>query len=117
MPATERRARLIVPDNLPSEGMAGGASHKSIVTKGKDGTDVTVYYSLIKPGQTHAWHHHEEDEVIFVVQGEGRYDIEGGAIPYKAGQFIFMPKGTRHCNVCTGKEDVRLVAVFQPGRE
>ncbi|MBI2131483.1 MAG: cupin domain-containing protein [Candidatus Tectomicrobia bacterium] len=117
MPATQRRARLIRPEELPSEGMAGGATHKTIVSKGNDGTDVTVYYSLVKPGQTHDWHHHEEDEVIYVVQGEGRYDIEGGSIPYRKGQFIFMPKGTRHCNVCTGQEDVRLVAIFQPGRE
>ncbi len=117
MSTTQRRARLIRPEEMPSEGMAGGATHRPIVTRAADGTNLTVYYSRIQPGQTHDWHHHEEDEVIFVVSGQGRYDLEDGSIPYRAGQFIFMPRGTRHCNNCTGSDDVMLVAIFQPGRE
>ena len=117
MTTRERKARLIRPDERDSEGMAGGAGHKAIVSKEGEGTDLTVYYSLIQPGQTHDWHHHEEDEVIFCVSGTGRYDLDDGEINYGPGQFIFMPKGTRHCNHCVGEEDVRLVAIFQPGRE
>ena len=49
MTTRERKARLIRPEDRESEGMAGGASHKSIVSKGGDGTDLTVYYSLIQP--------------------------------------------------------------------
>ncbi len=117
MTTTERRARLIRPEEIPSEGMAGGASHRPIISRANEGTDLTVYYSRIQPGQTHDWHHHEEDEVIFCVSGTGRYDLDDGEIAYGPGQFIFMPKGTRHCNHCTSAEDTILVAIFQPGRE
>ena len=51
------------------------------------------------------------------MSGRGRYDLDDGEINYGPGQFIFMPKGTRHCNNCVSEEDVRLVAIFQPGRE
>lgn len=116
MTTRPRKARLIRPEERESEGMAGGASHRAIVSKAEDGTDLTVYYSRIQPGQTHDWHHHEEDEVIFCVSGTGRYDLEDGEIAYGPGEFIFMPRGTRHCNNCVGEEDVMLVAIFQPGR-
>ena len=112
----DRKARLIDPTKLDSEGVAGGATHKGIISKEADGIDLNVYYSRIQPGQTHDWHHHEEDEVIFCISGSGRYDLDDGEIVYGSGQFIFMPKGTRHCNYCTSESDTMLVAIFQPAR-
>ncbi len=114
MPDPQKTARLIRPDEIPLETLKGGAAHRPIVSRESAGTDLTVFRSQIRPGQSHDWHSHEQDEVIFVISGEGRYELEGGEIRYRAGEFIFMPRGTQHCNSVIGEEDVHLVAIFQP---
>ncbi len=114
---TERKARLIRPAEIPDDELEGGASHKTILTRAADGTDITVYRSRIKPGKSHDWHHHEVDELIFCVSGEGRYELKDGEIRFGAGEFIFMPKGTEHRSSSTTEAPVELVAIFQPGLE
>ncbi|MDA0998965.1 MAG: cupin domain-containing protein [bacterium] len=108
------KARIIRPDEIPSEEIAGGARHRGILTQARDGTGVTVYKSHIRPGKSHDWHSHEVDEVMYIISGEGRYELEGGELRYKAGEFVFMPRGTQHRNTCTTDEDVHMVAIFNP---
>ncbi|MEE9275843.1 MAG: cupin domain-containing protein [bacterium] len=114
MASNELRARLIRPEEVPSEGIDGGASHRPIVSREETGIDMTVFHARFRPGESHDWHAHEEDEVIYVVSGEGRYELEDGEIRYRAGEFILMPRGTKHRNSGAGEEDVILVAMFQP---
>jgi quercetin dioxygenase-like cupin family protein len=71
----------------------------------------------MKPGETHDWHDHQEDEVIYVIDGEGRYELKERTIEYKKDDFIFMPKKTMHKNITTGTKDVLLVAIFNPATE
>lgn len=115
--SAKRKACLIRPSEVPDDEIDGGATHKTIITRGANGTDITVYRSQITPGKSHDWHHHEVDEVIFCVAGEGRYELENSEIRFKAGEFIFMPKGTDHRSSSTTDGPVELVAIFQPGLE
>ena len=112
-----RKACVIRPAEIPDDELVGGASHKTIITRGTNLTDITVYRSQITPGKSHDWHHHEVDEVIFCVSGEGRYELEDGELRFQAGEFIFMPKGTEHKSSSTTDRPVELVAIFQPGLE
>ncbi len=112
-----RKACVIRPAELADDEIDGGATHKTIVTRGANLTDITVYRSQITPGKSHDWHHHEVDEVIFCVSGEGRYELEDNELRFQAGEFIFMPKGTEHRSSSTTDQPVELVAIFQPGLE
>ncbi|HJP13345.1 MAG: cupin domain-containing protein [Nitrospinota bacterium] len=115
--SADRKACVIRPDELPDDEIDGGATHKTIVTRSANETDITIYRSRITPGKSHDWHHHEVDEVIFCVGGEGRYELEDGELRFKAGEFIFMPKGTEHRSSSTTDAPVELVAIFQPSLE
>ena len=42
-------------------------------------------------------------------KGQLRYEMH-----YKAGNFVFMPKGTFHENVVLSKEELIIVAIFNP---
>jgi len=53
---------------------------------------------------------------MYIVQGAGKYILEDGEIHYKSGNFVFMPKGTFHENVVLSKEDVIIVAIFNPAQ-
>ena len=115
--AAKRKAHLIRPSEVSDDEIDGGATHKTIITREANETDLTVYRTQIISGKSHDWHHHEVDEVIFCVAGEGRYELEDGEIRYKAGEFIFMPKGVEHRNSSTSEAPIELVAIFQPGVE
>ncbi len=59
-------------------------------------------------------HFHTYDEVIYVLEGEGAFHVDGSSRPIRAGSCIELPARTIHCLENTGQHTMRLVAVFQP---
>lgn len=47
----------------------------------------------------HAWHTHETDETIIVLDGSLRFYWSGGETICKAGDIIELPKGTQHGSI------------------
>ena len=45
--------------------------------------------------------HENSDELFYVIEGEFSLETEEGLIPIKSGEFIIVPKGTRHRPVVT----------------
>ena len=59
----------------------------------------------IAPGVTAPKHKHPGEEIIYVLEGSLRYDVEGKPpVTLKAGDVLFIPAGTVHSatNVGTG---------------
>lgn len=50
-------------------------------------------------GKEHAWHTHDTDETIVMLDGALRFYWEGGEAICKSGDVIELPKGTRHGSV------------------
>jgi quercetin dioxygenase-like cupin family protein len=59
-------------------------------------------------------HFHTYDEVIHVLEGEGRLHAEGTARPVAPGTCIGLPARLVHCLENTGADVMRVVAVFRP---
>jgi mannose-6-phosphate isomerase-like protein (cupin superfamily) len=59
-------------------------------------------------------HFHTYDEVIYVLEGEGTLHAAGGRAAVAAGSCLELPARTVHCLENTGKDVMRLVAVFRP---
>jgi len=61
-------------------------------------------------------HHHTEDEVRFIVHGEGVFTVErdGGryAVLVRAGDVMAVPAGTRHFFTLTDRRTVTAVRLF-----
>lgn len=86
-----------------------------------NGSDAMGAVSLFfEPGQGHARHiHHDADQIIFVVSGQGEHVIEhadGSTVTEKVGpgSLIYIPRGNFHSTFNTGWEPMRLFAVFSP---
>ncbi|GKV67412.1 MULTISPECIES: cupin domain-containing protein [Sporosarcina] len=70
----------------------------------------------LKPGKGHDRHNHpEEEEVLYVVSGEGEQTVDDGA-PTKitAGMCVHIPAGSYHSTINTGWETLKLVAIYSP---
>lgn len=111
-----RRPKVIDITEKEKRYFEGGGFSRAAISKKEEGIDLSVHLGTIKPGQTHEWHSHEQDEVMYIMQGAGKYLLEDVEMHYKAGDFVFMPKGTMHKNVVSSKEDMIIVAIFSPAR-
>lgn len=70
----------------------------------------------LKPGKGHTRHNHpDEEEVLYVVSGEGEQTVNDGE-PTKitAGMCVHIPVGAYHSTVNTGWETLKLVAIYSP---
>ncbi len=62
-------------------------------------------------------HWHDEDEVRFIIEGRGLFHINSGgrvlAVEVEAGDFLRVPRGTRHWFDLCGDRRLRAIRLFQ----
>ena len=56
--------------------------------------------------------HPATDELYYVVDGEGEIRIDGKAYPFNEHSAMLVPAGMRHDVFNTGKDDLKLFAMF-----
>ena len=56
-----------------------------------------VGLNAFEPGQTHALHAHQGmDKMYYVLEGRGRFLLDGQELPMKAGDLLVAPDGVPH---------------------
>lgn len=58
--------------------------------------------------------HKDVDQILVIVDGEGKTILNGQESPIAKHDLIFVPAGTEHNFVNTGKEDLKLYTVYAP---
>jgi mannose-6-phosphate isomerase-like protein (cupin superfamily) len=94
LPTADRWYRVLVDDEVGS-------------------TQVTQFIGSIPPGRAPD-HFHQYEEVLFILQGQGRMWAGKTHTPIEAGACIYLPKGQIHCVENTGDDELRLLGVFYP---
>jgi quercetin dioxygenase-like cupin family protein len=59
--------------------------------------------------------HDDEDEAIYVLDGEFEFLVGAETVAGGPGTFVFVPRGTVHRFACTGERAGRILIVFTPG--
>jgi mannose-6-phosphate isomerase-like protein (cupin superfamily) len=104
-----REGAMKTPINI--EKMAkDNKAFRNVVDTGKYGQLVLI--SLRKGEDLGDELHPTVDELYFVVEGEGEIKIDGKPFPFKEDALMLVPAGTRHDVINTGKEDMKLFAMF-----
>ena len=73
---------------------------------------LTMGIAEIPPGDSLRLHHHQPEEVYYVVGGAGKVEIEGRAATIGPGSAIFIPGNAKHRTSNTGTAPLRFVFVF-----
>ncbi len=60
------------------------------------------------------WHNQEQEEVYFIVEGEGEMCLGGERLPIKAGQAAYIPPGVFHQLTNTGPTPMRMIYIYGP---
>lgn len=100
----------VTAKNLP------GRKHKMVVRPDNMGTKNMCAGVAVFPGNAHAPSHlHEkEEEVLYVLKGEGNIYFEGKSEQIREGSFMFVPKGMQHSLEATTEKDLKVFYVFSP---
>ncbi len=70
------------------------------------------YVKLVKFDGPFTWHHHEnEDELFLVLKGRIRIELRGGEVELGEGEFYIVPKGVEHRPVADEEAHILL---FEP---
>ena len=74
-----------------------------------------VGLNAFEPGQQHALHGHAgQDKVYYVIEGSGRFLLDGRELEMEAGDLLVAPEGVPHGVHNTGSERLLVLAVLAP---
>ena len=59
-------------------------------------------------------HFHKYDEVVYVLEGEGKLHIGGETAQLRAGACVHLPSGLVHCIENVGPGEMHVLGVFRP---
>jgi mannose-6-phosphate isomerase-like protein (cupin superfamily) len=68
---------------------------------------------VLHPGAAIGYHPQKEDEVYYILGGEGVMQMNGREFPVKPGDAILTRPGSSHGLKQTGKDDLTLIIVYE----
>lgn len=108
-------AVLLGPGEGTTIGSPIGAPITFKVRGAETGGSMLVLENEVPPGQGPPMHvHANEDEGLYVLEGDFRFRIGDDVRAAPPGSFVFVPRGVEHCWQNVGDEPGRMLIVFTP---
>lgn len=85
---------------------------KEVIT----GKNSQVVLMSLLPGEEIGEEVHKVDQTLIFVQGEGKAIINGQESPVFANSLAFVPAGTKHNFINTGKSVMKLFTIYAPAQ-
>lgn len=81
----------------------------------KTGPHSQVVLMSLRPGEEiGAEVHHHVDQTLVFVKGEGEAILDGEKSPVTKNSLVFVPAGTNHNFINTGKRALKLFTIYAP---
>jgi len=107
----ERDAEIAKPGPAPHSG-PGRSTGYSFFEKAANFKQV-FRKRVLHPGAAIGYHLQKEDEVYYILSGEGVMQMNGREFPVKPGDAILTRPGSSHGLKQTGKDDLALVIAYE----
>mgnify|MGYP006297592783 CR=1 FL=1 len=93
-----------------------GRAHKMIVQPDTMHSTTMCAGVATFPASSHAPEHvhKDEEEILYVLSGQGQMYFDGVPEPIRPGSFMFVPKGIVHSLEATTSEELKVLYVFSP---
>jgi mannose-6-phosphate isomerase-like protein (cupin superfamily) len=113
LPADGSSHALVAVDDAESGAATAGRQFRLLATPELGCRSVTQFVGYI-PVVRAPDHYHRYDEVVYVLEGEGKLHIDGESAPLRAGTCVHLPAGLVHCLENVGPGEMRVLGVFRP---
>ena len=77
---------------------------------------ITVTFVTLAPSICAAVHHHENEQIMIVVNGECDFILEGKLYPMKEGDVIIVPSNIEH-GAYSSDKGCQIMDIFSPPRQ
>jgi mannose-6-phosphate isomerase-like protein (cupin superfamily) len=68
----------------------------------------------LRPGEEIGTEVHEVDQIIYIVEGEGRAVLDGRPQPIEDGMVVCVPAGVQHNVISSNRGALKLFTVYSP---
>lgn len=95
----------------------GGGTRNDLKVSAKDTDGQLAIFEIYSKGKGNgpALHiHYDQDETMNILEGEYLFQIGNKKVKLKAGDTIFIPRGTPHAFVHLGEGTGRKLSIYQP---
>ena len=110
---TEPRAKVCHYSEVPAEifgDEAPGVIIRWVIDEEKDGAPIYALRVIeVAPGGHTPDHTHPFEHENFIMEGQGRVQIEGKWFEVTVGDIVFVPPNTQHTYVNTGDEPFKFL--------
>lgn len=73
-----------------------------------------VLMSIAPGGEIGEEVHSDNDQVLYLVEGEGKAIVGGDEQPFQEGDLILITAGMRHNFINIGDEDLKIITTYSP---
>jgi quercetin dioxygenase-like cupin family protein len=103
------------PGEGPAYGHPLGGEAVFKLRADRSGGSLTAFETVVAPGEGPPLHvHKNEDETLYVLEGDVRFKLDDELRGGGAGSFVFVPMGTPHTFQNVGDELARMLIHFSP---
>ena len=99
-------------DDQPWEHVRTGVQRKLF-----SGEGATLQLTRLMPGHEPRPHSHPNEQIVYILDGEIDFYIEGEATRLRAGNLMVVPPDTRHWGEVVGDTPVLNLDIFTPRRD
>lgn len=110
-------ARIVRESDAPTRAMRSGRGRSiRLVTPEVGSERIDVHISVLEPGSGNGpYHYHStSEEVIYVLSGTARLEIEGEVSTVGPGACVWIAPGERHAAGNAGPDALRILEVKAP---
>jgi mannose-6-phosphate isomerase-like protein (cupin superfamily) len=111
-PLDATSSHAVVPDG--KRGVATAGREFALLAQPDNGcASVTQFVGYIPVGRAPD-HFHRYDEVVYILEGEGGFHVDGETEPLQPGTAVHLPARLIHCLENYGPGEMRVLGVFRP---
>lgn len=85
---------------------------RQVLETGKN-TQVVIM-SIPKGGEIGSETHPENDQVLYLVEGQGRVVLDGVEAVFEKGDLVLVKAGTVHNFINSGERDMKIITTYSP---
>jgi mannose-6-phosphate isomerase-like protein (cupin superfamily) len=104
---------VVAVDAVESGTATAGRAFRLLATPEHGCRSVTQFVGYI-PVVRAPDHFHRYEEVVYVLEGEGKLHVDGETVPLRSGTCVHLPSGLVHCLENVGPGEMRVLGVFRP---
>lgn len=82
-----------------------------LVSKNDGAPNFAMRMFEVGPGGKTPYHTHSWEHEVYILEGEGRLELEEGPKEFSKGHFIFVPEGIKHSFINSGDGTLRFLCM------